>query len=100
MSEIAYSFQYNQEQTKRVSHMENSDFERVGRMESDISYIKRDISDLKSDIRELRGDSKEIKKDMQEMRKDMQKDFRLMFSALITVTIGLAAIMAKGFHWL
>ena len=27
-------------------------------------------------------------------------DFRVIFGALITVALGLAALMAKGFHWL
>jgi len=30
----------------------------------------------------------------------MQTDFRLLFGAIIAVTLGLAALMAKGFHWL
>ncbi len=27
-------------------------------------------------------------------------DFRILFAAIITATLGLAALMAKGFHWL
>lgn len=30
----------------------------------------------------------------------MERDFRLTFGALIAVALGLATMMAKGFHWL
>lgn len=62
---------------------------RVARMESDISYIKRDITELKEDVKEVKGDINKIR----------IKDFRLMFGALITTAVGLAGLMAKGFHW-
>lgn len=62
---------------------------RVARMESDISYIKRDITELKSDIKEVRDDIDKIR----------TTDFRIMFGALITTALGLAGLMARGFHW-
>lgn len=63
---------------------------RVARMESDISYIKRDIAELKSDLKEVRGDVDKIR----------TTDFRIMFGALITTALGLAGLMARGFHWI
>jgi hypothetical protein len=30
----------------------------------------------------------------------MNTDFRVLFGALIAIAVGLAGIMAKGFHWL
>ncbi len=30
----------------------------------------------------------------------MERDFRLTFGALIALALGLATMMAKGFHWL
>jgi hypothetical protein len=72
----------------------------LGRMESDISYIKRDISDIRSDMKEFRGDIKEI-------RADMKNDFRLIFKTMLVGALGLGAlmlslagVMAKGFGWL
>lgn len=59
---------------------------RVARLESDVSHIKSDIADIKADIRD--------------MRKDMSTDFRLLFGCLIVTALGLAGLMAKGFHWL
>ena len=63
---------------------------RVARMESDISYIKRDIAELKSDIKEVKGDIDKIR----------TTDFRIIFGALITTALGLAGLMARGFHWI
>ncbi|KRA63085.1 hypothetical protein [Rhizobium sp. Root651] len=59
---------------------------RVAKLESDVSNIKETMSELKQDIRGLRSDAR--------------ADFRLLFAALISTSLGLAALMAKGFGWL
>ena len=59
---------------------------RIAKLEADVEYIKRDIGEIKTDVRTL--------------GRDMIKDFRVLFGALIVATLGLAAIMAKGFHWI
>lgn len=59
---------------------------RVARIESDVSHIRSDVADIKSDIRE--------------MRRNATTDFRLLFGSLITGLVGMAGLMAKGFHWL
>lgn len=56
---------------------------RLARLEVAAEYMQRDIAELKADVRAIRT-----------------TDFRLMFGALITVALGLAAVMAKGFGWL
>jgi len=58
---------------------------RVAKVESDIGHIQRDIGEIKTDVREI--------------RRDIQTDFRLLFGAIIAAVLGLAAVMAKGFHW-
>ena len=40
-----------------------------------------------------------LKTDLREMRRDMRVDFRILFGAIIAVALGLAGLMAKGFHW-
>lgn len=94
MSGIDFSVgQYTQAPVKRNNQM-NHDIEgRMGRMESDISHIQRDIAEIKTELKEFRIDFKDI-------RKDMRNDFRLLFGAIITITLGLAGVMAKGFGWL
>lgn len=59
---------------------------RIARLESTSDHILRELVEMKADIRELRGDAK--------------TDFRLLFGGLIFVAIGLASLMARGFHWL
>ncbi|ENY0908437.1 hypothetical protein ACFVGI_000881 [Serratia marcescens] len=59
---------------------------RVAKLESDVDHIKKAIDDVKADVREI--------------KRDARTDFRLLFGALIFVALGLAGLMAKGFHWL
>ncbi|MDR5020514.1 hypothetical protein RF657_19310 [Yersinia rochesterensis] len=59
---------------------------RVAKLESDVEHIKKAIDDVKLDVREI--------------KRDARTDFRIIFGSLITVALGLAGIMAKGFHWL
>lgn len=59
---------------------------RIAKLEAAVEFIQRDIRDLKEDVRSL--------------RKDLQTDFRILFGAIMSVAIGLSAIMAKGFGWL
>ena len=66
---------------------------RIAKLEADVSYIKEHIRDVKSESKELRSDIKEL-------RRDTDRDFRILFGAIITVALGLAGLMAKGFHWL
>lgn len=59
---------------------------RIARLESHVEHIQSDLTELKADVRELR-------------RAD-ETNFRILFGALITVALGLAALMSKGFGWL
>jgi gas vesicle protein len=70
-------------------------------LKGDINELR---TELKGDIRELRS---ELKSDIQDLRSDISAgqerargDFRLMFGALITLALGMAGLMARGFHWL
>jgi hypothetical protein len=63
---------------------------RVAKLEASMEYVQKDISELRTDVREIRGDIKGIR----------TTDFRLLFGAIIAVALGLAALMAHGFHWI
>ena len=59
---------------------------RVAKLEAHIEHIQSDIAEIKSDVREI--------------KRDARTDFRLLFGAIIFVALGLAGLMAKGFHWI
>ena len=59
---------------------------RVARLESHVEHIDTTLSDIKQDVRDI--------------KKDAKSDFRILFGALIALALGLAGLMAKGFHWL
>ncbi|WP_246550171.1 hypothetical protein [Photorhabdus caribbeanensis] len=70
---------------------------RVARLESDVEHIKKSIDEVKTDVREMKKDTRT---DFKEMKSDARTDFRLLFGAIIAVALGLAGLMAKGFHWI
>lgn len=63
---------------------------RTTRLEVAVEHIERDIRQLQDDVRSIRSDINSIR----------TTDFRLIFGAIITVALGHAALMAKGFGWL
>ena len=66
---------------------DNGDMEaRVAKLEAAMDYVQRDIGEIRKDVREIKDHAR--------------TDFRLLFGALIAVALGLAGLMAKGFHWL
>ncbi|EMD2977265.1 hypothetical protein VQZ33_004492 [Salmonella enterica] len=64
------------------------------------SKVEARVAKLESDVAHIDSTLQEMKSDMREMRRDLRSDFRILFGALITVAIGLASIMARGFHWI
>ena len=62
---------------------------RVAKLEATVEHVQRDVADIKVELRDMRKDIVGIR----------TTDFRLLFGAIITVALGLAAVMAKGFHW-
>lgn len=58
------------------------------------------VAKLESDVEHIKNSLKEIKEDVREIKRDARTDFRLLFGATITVALGLAGLIAKGFHWL
>lgn len=63
---------------------------RVAKLEAGMAHLERDVSELRTDVREIRNDISGIR----------TTDFRLLFGAIIAVALGLAALMAHGFHWI
>lgn len=82
--------------------------QRISKLEAYIERTHESVRDLRADVASLRTDLKadirdshtEFKSEMRDMRRDMTTDFRVTFAAIITVALGLAGLMAKGFGWL
>ena len=72
----------------------------VTEIRNELKDVRVEIKDVRSEIKDVRGEIKDVRDEIRDVRKDMRSDFRLMFSALIMVALGLSSIMAKGFHWL
>lgn len=66
---------------------------RVTKLESGVARLEADVGHIQNDIKEIKGDIREIKK-------DARTDFRLLFGAILTTTLGLAMLIARGFAWL
>jgi hypothetical protein len=98
---------------------------RVAVLEEIAAGTKGAVADLRQEVHDLRADSNRRFDDMNQrfdtmrddmnrrfdtmrddmnrrfdtMRDAMERDFRLLFGAIITVALGLAALMARSFHW-
>ena len=59
---------------------------RLAKLEASMEYVQRDISDIKVDIRRIYD--------------SVDKNLKLYFAGLVTVALGLAGIIARGFGWL
>ena len=66
---------------------------RLARVEVTLEHIGEDLNGLRTDFRDLRND-------MNHLRDQSRMDFRVLFSAMISLALGMAALMAKGFHWI
>lgn len=58
---------------------------RIAKLEVAVGYIERDI--------------KEVKQDLRDLSKKVDAHLLILAGLSISSTLGLAALMAKGFHW-
>ncbi|WP_213950146.1 hypothetical protein [Luteibacter sp. dw_328] len=87
---------------------------RLSRLEVTTQHIQDDLRDLRTDVGEFKAEMREFKGEMRGEMRDFRKevrsefrdvrhqartDFRLLFGAIISLAVGMAALMAKGFHW-
>lgn len=61
-----------------------------------IEMLTKSIDRLDREIATLRSDARS---DFSTLRADAHSDFRLVFGAVITTALGLAAMIAKTSHW-
>lgn len=72
-------------------------------MERLMSAIKSSLSvpaTLGQILKDTKATLEDLKTEVSSVRSNQERDFRLMFGALIAVALGLAGLLAKGFHWL
>lgn len=84
---------------------------RVAKLESDMTHVLSALGDIRADgrshrdgltafARDINGEFGKVNGEFGKVRHEMKVDFRLLFGALIAVALGLAGLIAKGFHWL
>lgn len=73
---------------------------KIARLETAVEFIQRDVANIKGDIRDLKADIRDVKAEIRDVEKTALSHFHIMFGALISVSLGLAALMAKGFQWI
>ncbi len=72
---------------------------RVAVLEEIASATKQATADLRTEARETNRRIDALRDTVDALRDAGEVNFRIMFGALITTALGLAALMAKGFHW-
>jgi hypothetical protein len=77
---------------------------RVAVLEANIGNLRDDMSEIRKDVREIRSDlastHTEFHRELGGLRSEMSTQFRWTIGILGGLIIGLAGLMAKGFHWL
>ncbi len=54
-------------------------------------------AEMRADMRDLRS---ELRTEVRDLRRIHDRDFRITFGAIITTTLGLAALIARVSHWI
>ncbi|HZV66630.1 MAG TPA: hypothetical protein VFG03_17150 [Telluria sp.] len=63
---------------------------RVVRLETSFDFLRKDIENLHTDLKDLRKDLAVIR----------TVDFRILMGMIISLGIGMGALVAKGFGWI
>ena len=71
----------------------------MGVMDERLSKIESDVAVLKNDVAHIQGDVSELRTEVRGVRQSQERDFRILFGAIISVAVGLSALLAKGFGW-
>jgi hypothetical protein len=79
-------------------------------MEARVAVLEQIAADTRETLREIKdhllrmeenhkADFRRLEGDFRRLEEHQRGDFRLLLSAGAAATIGLAALMAHGFHW-
>jgi hypothetical protein len=67
---------------------------------ADESGTEARVAKLQGVIEDVQRDIAEIKTELLILRSDIRSDLRWVVAELLAVALGLAALLATGFHWL
>ena len=73
---------------------------RVERLEAIVTGLSTRVVRLEVLVERILTDIAELKADMKDLRKQVDTNFRILAAMNMTTTLGLAAVMAKGFGWI
>jgi hypothetical protein len=72
-------------------------------MEARVAVLEQIAADTRETLRDIKDNLLRVeeshKGDFRRLEEHQRGDFRLLLSAGAAATIGLAALMAHGFHW-
>jgi hypothetical protein len=67
---------------------------------ADESGTEARVAKLRGVIEDVQRDIAEVKTELLILRSDIRSDLRWVVAVLLAVALGLAALLATGFHWL
>ena len=70
---------------------------RVAVLESIAAQTSATLAEIRQEMREMRT---EMRTEFHDLRRIHERDFRITFGAIITTTVGLAALIAHVAHWI
>ena len=73
--------------------------DRSGRRAAEPAGLEARVTRLETVI-EFQRNLSEIRTELETMRTDARSAFRLILAVLMVIALGLAWLLAKGFHWL
>jgi hypothetical protein len=70
-----------------------------GDMEARVAVLEEIARNTKEALGRMEARFDRLDSKIDNVRDKQERDFRFVFGALITAALGLAAMMAHGFHW-
>ena len=70
---------------------------RVAVLEALLAQVSATLAEMRREAHDFRA---EMRAEMRDLRRIHDRDFRITFGAIITATIGLAALIARVAHWI
>ncbi len=77
---------------------------RVAVLEALLAQVSATLTEMRKEAHDFRmemhAEMRDFRTDMRDLRRIHDRDFRITFGAIITATVGLAALIAHVAHWI